>query len=728
MLENKLIESKRLGRDGFHWFVGQVTTDPAWRSFPADKQSRKFGYRTKVRILGKHPASNDVKDEELPWAHILVPPTSGAGVNYAGVSNFLQGGETVFGFFLDGEDGQQPVVMGALYQHSFIKDVKDWDDVLSEGTSGFSPITVDPSLTKGGSESELGSTSKPTGDSEPLRAGGIPTNDEELPIEPKGEPNPEGDEQLGESVSRYIADQPVEIRRPVKCDVPKSAMGDVAKALATFVDVVGGLEQTATGWIDKNLNKPFNIENLIDDTSLRMAGNFSGLVRRARADLFKEIDEKVGNVLTFLEPDNLIKKLELKKQKDIIYCLMENVINGLRDMIGGFMKGLLGNIINVPLCAAEQLIGSLMSSITNKIQGLIGPAMAALNGLIGGISIPDFSSIMNKATGAAQTALKLLSCEGSECEPQPFDFNINIGPEAKKILDFDRTKAISGLLSNIGIDGVDDIADAPTNLLKNAFPFLGDLGKSATKFNTLKGTTEQLAALGGSTASIVGGVSSVVDGITEVTGNCKTNILECGPPSIEFFGGGGLGAVAKAVVSSTGKVIGASMEDFGLGFDSTPAVSIVDKCRNGKGATGIAIMDGDKVVNVVITNPGDGYLPGGTLDVSDEITNESEGNQVIGEIDGIVVLNTGNNYQEGDIIETSNGGVLTPVIENGRIVGATGKADLGLSEPPSLRIKTKTGFGAFIKPITKFTPYKEYTDPIIPSAKLITVIDCPKGY
>ena len=51
---------------------------------------------------------------------------------------------------------------------------------------------------------------------------------------------------------------------------------------------------------------------------------------------------------------------------------MENVINGLRDMIGGFMKGLLGNLINVPLCAAEQLIGSLMSSITNKIQGLIG--------------------------------------------------------------------------------------------------------------------------------------------------------------------------------------------------------------------------------------------------------------------------------------------------------------------------------------------------------------------
>jgi len=728
MLENKLVESKRLGRDGFHWFIGQVTTDPAWRSFPGDKQSRKFGYRAKVRILGKHPASDEVKDEELPWAHLLVPPTQGAGVNYAGVSNSLQGGETVFGFFLDGEDAQQPVIMGALYQHSFINNSQDWDDVLSKGTSGFSAITVDPSLRTGGSESQLGATVRATGSGEPNPNGGLPTNDEETPVKNDDPGNTEAEEPVAESVSRHIADKPVEIRRPVKCDVPKSAMGDVAKALQTFVTTMEGLEETANGWIDKNLNKPFNIENLIDDTSLRMAGDFSGLVRRARADLFKDIDEKVGEVLSFLEPDNLIKKLELKKQKDVIYCLMENVINGLKDMIGGFIKGLLGNIINVPLCAAEQLIGALMTQITDKIQGLIGPAMAALSGLIKGISIPDFSSVMNKATGAAQTALKLLSCEGSNCEPQPFDFNINIGPEAKKILDFDRTKAISGLLSNIGIDGIDDIASGPTNLLKDAFPFLGDLGKDATKFNTLKGTTEQLASLGGSTADIIGGVSSVVDGITEVTGNCKTNILECGPPSIEFFGGGGLGAIAKAVVSSTGKVIGASMEDFGLSYDKAPAVSIIDKCNNGKGATGVAIMDGNKVVNVLITNPGNGYLPGGTLDASEEVANESEGNQVIGEVDGIQVINTGNNYQEGDLIETSNGGILTPILENGRIIGATGRVDLGLSELPSLKIKSKTGFGAFIKPITKFTPYKDYTDPIIPTAKLITVIDCPKGY
>ncbi len=102
MFDDRGIESKFAGRDGFHWFIGQVPIDPAWREFPGDKQSRKYGYRAKVRVLGKHPSTDDVKDEELPWAHILVPASQGAGVNYAGVSNFIQGGETVIGFYADG--------------------------------------------------------------------------------------------------------------------------------------------------------------------------------------------------------------------------------------------------------------------------------------------------------------------------------------------------------------------------------------------------------------------------------------------------------------------------------------------------------------------------------------------------------------------------------------------------------------------------------------------------
>ena len=94
MLEQRLSKIDFLGEDGLHWFIGQVTVDANWREF-----SEKYGYRAKVRILGHHPASDEVKDEELPWAHFLVPPNLGAGKNFGGSSFALQGGETCIGFW-----------------------------------------------------------------------------------------------------------------------------------------------------------------------------------------------------------------------------------------------------------------------------------------------------------------------------------------------------------------------------------------------------------------------------------------------------------------------------------------------------------------------------------------------------------------------------------------------------------------------------------------------------
>jgi len=738
MFDDRGIESKFIGRDGFHWFIGQVPIDDAWREFPGDKQSRQQGYRCKVRVLGKHPSTDDIKDEELPWAHILCPANQGVGVNYAGVSNFVQGGETVIGFYADGEDAQQPIILGALYQHSLLKDATKWDDVLAKGTSGFKPITVDPVLETGGSETSLGANVRPTRKNRPSDVGSLPDNDADIR-------DKNGNKQ--ETASRYIMDKPVEVRKAVKCDVPKSAMGDVAKTMQSFIDVIKGLEETKAGYVDPILNRVVNIDNIIGQVSDRISGNMSNLIRISRSELFKEIDEGVGEVLTFLSPDNLIKKLELKKQKDIAYCLMENVINGLRDVIGGFLKGMIGKIINFPLCAAEQFLGGLISKITDSIQGALGPVLSSI-GSLAGIANTNFNSIMNKATGALQAGLKLLECEGSSCDPQPFDWAANVGPDPKKVLDIKRALDVSGLLKGIdnGIEG----------FLEDTFPFIKDAKERAT---SLTGSQAQLAGVTRTiqgTLETVGSANKVVGGVTaSLAGGCNTSAFECGPPSIEIFGGGGIGAVAKAVVNSVGEVVGAKMDDLGLGFDDVPYVSIVDRCNNGRGATGTAVVKEGKVTNIIITNPGSGYLGGGSVTVDtltpigvdndgeviqevvqDEVTRPggvsssgtADGDRVIGQVDGIQIINTGFDYEEGDTIVTSNGGVLTPIIENGRILGASGIVDIGLDKIPTLRIKSKTGYGAFIRPITTFTEIKQYEKPVLPDAQVITVIDCPKGY
>ena len=68
----------------------------------------------KVRIYGYHPADiTELPNENLPWAQILLSPQGGSGKANRGKSVRVSPvGDTVMGFFLDGDDAQLPVVMG----------------------------------------------------------------------------------------------------------------------------------------------------------------------------------------------------------------------------------------------------------------------------------------------------------------------------------------------------------------------------------------------------------------------------------------------------------------------------------------------------------------------------------------------------------------------------------------------------------------------------------------
>ena len=94
-----------MGMQGFKWFFGKVED----RNDPL-----KVG-RVRVRIFSHHNDSPSVlPTTHLPWATVMQPVTSaahqGVGTSPTGVAV----GSMVFGFFLDGEHLQQPVVMGTF--------------------------------------------------------------------------------------------------------------------------------------------------------------------------------------------------------------------------------------------------------------------------------------------------------------------------------------------------------------------------------------------------------------------------------------------------------------------------------------------------------------------------------------------------------------------------------------------------------------------------------------
>ena len=105
----------------FLWWIGQIADDSTWRdNILSGKHESKdsipgWGRRYKVRIVGLHDKEEEsVASDQLPWAQVMYPITAGGGQTNSAQTPNLRQGNFVFGFFLDGQDMQVPVIMGVL--------------------------------------------------------------------------------------------------------------------------------------------------------------------------------------------------------------------------------------------------------------------------------------------------------------------------------------------------------------------------------------------------------------------------------------------------------------------------------------------------------------------------------------------------------------------------------------------------------------------------------------
>ena len=106
--------------DDTRWFVARVIN---WED--------NYRGRVQIRILGLH--SENVSDEDLPWAKCVLPTTEG-GVSGIGKIPQLLNGAFVFGLFLDGKLSQMPIVLGSLNQFEFLSSVQK-EQIVQSGRS-----------------------------------------------------------------------------------------------------------------------------------------------------------------------------------------------------------------------------------------------------------------------------------------------------------------------------------------------------------------------------------------------------------------------------------------------------------------------------------------------------------------------------------------------------------------------------------------------------------------
>ena len=703
--------SETFGHSGLKWWIGQVAPRETWSDRAAlinDKDQKResgkehvFSHRVKVRVVGYH---DQVPAEELPWAQVLSNPMVASGYGEADHSHQLEGGESVLGFWFDGTDEQKPVITNVFYKSQFAADITP----NVKGNSYKKPVvkreynsTAYDGTTKIEGSTNVGyylGTNEAIKDSiyEP-----VDLNGKYNAFDPVTQRNKNDTKKYflsnsgnAETTSAKMNHELLDIQTEKPTCKGESAVGAITGAMGDFTRLLQNVEAYGDFYVNSITGAVVNFEGELELVAKAIGGTMTAMTTGVRDSLFSLAEEKIEQFTNKLIPEELKSPFgeSMKGIMDTIYCLFENVIGGLKNTIKNFLKGLVGNFINAPLCAVEQMIGSLMNNVMNGISNLISPILNGLSATLGG-ALGSVKSMIGKALAGINLLYSFIGCDEQKC-PLPSNFKNKLGPGQGQ-------KTIVGNIMK-GIDSISDVTDGlPTG---GIFSKKGD------------GTPNSIASL---------------------VGGCESNVLRCGPPKIILFGGTpGVGGIANAVVNEIGEIIGADILDRGMGYrpESPPYVVFKDNCGDGAGARGRVVVGLDGLIErIIIDAPGYGYMNRydrvktiyGEIksDTTSELAN-ADSKSVTGQLDDVMIVNAGFDYNPTDTIEIGNA-CVKPKVLAGRIVGVdvecTGH---GFTSIPDIKINSETGQGADLRPILKFTDVSEVTETLDEATEVISVVNC----
>jgi hypothetical protein len=580
MIEETLLRSNYIGKDGFIWWLGQVAPPESWDisekvDIDPTKHPNSWAYRCKVRIIGYHTFDRNIlPDKDLPWAHIMLGATDGNAQGGLGKTHKIVGGETVFGFFLDGDDAQQPVVIGVLYKNHNVKNF-DIDEIAFKPFSG----------TSTGSRVVYGQTKQPIINSElsdPPETSSENVESDIIggmmkdPITSNFTYSAETDKffpfDQALNIAYSIAQEPIIVSEN-GCD--NNIIGKITREIKNFIAIVSGLEKSLNLYVNTTLNTFVDITQEIRRTATIILGSVKFLINNMRNMIMKMIgclfSKFVGLIIPI--PQQPIVGEATKNILNIIFCLFEKIIDRLLPFLEEMLKGLVGRATNSPLCAVEEFVASIMNNVIDTIDELLAPVLSGLDWLMSGVS--QVSSLLSQANSIATQLFNLIGCDNLKCQT-PSEWALSVGPNKSEYDNWNRV-----------VDKMNSIRS-----------FNSDLNKGINS----------LSIYGGSTSLFTDCSDKVKNPKSQddIPNNTKKG-SKCIPPEIKIYGGDGVGASAIAVVGKNGSILSIEVLTQGFGFTKPPKIKIVDKTNYGSGATARSTIENGKLTRIYLTSSGSGY-------------------------------------------------------------------------------------------------------------------------
>jgi len=578
MIEESLLKSNYIGKDGFIWWLGQVAPAKYWRTEKSKiDEEGKWAYRCKVRIIGYHTFNRTVlKEDDLPWAHIMVDPADGSAQGALGATHNLAGGETVFGFFLDGDDAQQPVIVGCLYRNENVKSF-----ILDENDDGYKPFTGNSgSLIQGLTQikprniATLVQPERPT--TPPVGVGessapGTPADK----IREKEEDT--GKDKLIEkdaAAAKFSQLTDVTIINENGCD--NNPIGKITRALQDFIAFTNGVQKYLDVYVYSTLNAFVDMTYQVKRFANIILGSVKFIVNNMRSSIMKLVgclfSKFIGAIVPL--PQQPIIGEATKNILNIIFCLFEKLIPFLIDFVTNLLNNIVGKAINSSLCAAEEFTASILSKLMSQIENLLEPVMSGLDWLLGGLS--QITSVLSKASSLANQIISFIGCDGLKCNT-PSQWSSRFGPSKLEQDNWNRTLGKMNVLSRLNND------------IEDSLGFLSIFGSSDTPFKDCSDKTSN---------------PGDQDDLTSVPAGYQYPY--CIPPKVKIIGDG-FNAQAVPIVSESGKILSVEIIKSGRGYSRPPEIRIVDNSGYGKGAKAAAKIRGGKITEIYVKKPGSGY-------------------------------------------------------------------------------------------------------------------------
>lgn len=617
MLDETIFKVNHVGKDGFIWWIGQVAPADVWKGqsnianyLDSDSSKKNWPERCKVRIIGYHTfRKGELEDKDLPWAHIMIDPAFGSGQGGEGTTSNLAGGETCFGFFLDGDDAQQPVIVGLLHRDRNVKNFPEDEEFAFRPFTGHRkgiPPTKAGSIPNSGpkeapaptqSTETTNSTEAPTTNSFEYKNGfwenslGIGIQDAfNLKLDLKYNFPSMGGDALRipkENLAHQAFDKNMSFTFVYPSTCNDNFIGQITQVLQDFIGFTNGLQKFATTYIDPVLNKVVDIGNSIKSFAYSIGGiirsitnSLRGTIIKCVMNLFKKFILATGAANPISNILETIIGQAAKRILNIIFCLFEKLIPTILDLIERLLTDLVDSVFAAPICAIQQWTAEILAKTMSAIDEILDPILSGVEWLTGGIQ--NVFSILNQASSLASLIYNFIGCDQLKCTT-PSKWVSNFGPSEMEADNWNKM-----------INNVDFVAGVNNNLAL----VQGEL----SKIEALSSTNYPLDCY-----SKINNPSSQDDLPSYYPG---TILPQCIPPDISVSGIG-TGAYLIPVIGNKGAIIAAKIISEGTGYTSPPTLTVIDKSGYGSGAVLLCKVNKEgSISKVIIKTSGSGYCQG----------------------------------------------------------------------------------------------------------------------